>query len=912
VTNPVVSPASINVTKSETAPGAGATVTASQSTISYQLAVNNSGSLASGAVTVTDTIPTGTSYVAGSASCGATPSCSVSFAGGTVTWTLTSVAAGATGNLTFQASVDSGTAEGTTVSNSATFTNVNTPGCSTSTCTSNTVTNPVVIPAPIVVAQSYSGAVGNTTFGVGTNPPEPRVAISGNLLTGDSDPTGHTLTVSGPSTTTQGGTVTVNSDGTFTYNPPVGFTGANDTFTYTVSNGFHSASNTATIAVASRVWYVNRSLGTNGNGTSVSPFNTLASATGPAGPTAAGDFIFLFSAASNYTGGLVLKTNQTLVGQSVGLVVGGKTVVTASGANPTITNAAGSPGITLAENDTVRGVTVSATSGPGVSANGVNAATIESSVIIASNGGDGLDVTGGNGAFSVAAPITTAGGHAVSIANRTGGTVTLSGLVTDNGTGVVLTTNTGATINLTGGVVAATGANSAFTATGGGTVSVTGAANTLTTTTGTALNVANTNIGASGLTFRSISSNGAANGILLNNTGATGGLTVTGTPGTVASGGTIQSSTGSGVSATNTTNLHLSWMSILNNGNALNEGGLRLVNVFGSGELTSSTVSGSFEDNVYLSNSIGTLTSFNIQGPSCTIANNNTTSGNTGISVLATLTSTMTVTITNCAFHGNRSDTIHTDTADSSNLHATITNNVITAGTGGANQGNIGIDVSTALTSTLTYDVENNKIGTDGTTAAPLLNTGINVFAGNNSTATGKVIGNTIVNAGAGFSGDGIRIFQSDSGTLDAKVSGNTVSNVGNDFGIDATDNGSGTGASTGKLNIAVTNNNVSVLPTAINAIRVRGRRDTTTCASITGNTATTNGGGNGLSISQANTAVYKLEIVPPPPLGPLTDAQAAAEATSLNPAAVGVEAFSATGTGITGVAVGSCTGIPT
>ena len=36
------------------------------------------------------------------------------------------------------------------------------------------------------------------------------------------------------------------------------------------------------------------------------------------------------------------------------------------------------------------------------------------------------------------------------------------------------------------------------------------AVNTITTTTGTALNVANTTIGASGLTFRSISANGAA------------------------------------------------------------------------------------------------------------------------------------------------------------------------------------------------------------------------------------------------------------------------------------------------------------------------------------------------------------------------------------------------------------------
>ena len=53
-----------------------------------------------------------------------------------------------------------------------------------------------------------------------------------------------------------------------------------------------------------------------------------------------------------------------------------------------------------------------------------------------------------------------------------------------------------------------------------------GTNNTIDTTTGTALNVTNTDIGASGLTFQSISANGAPNGIVLNNTGASGGLTV--------------------------------------------------------------------------------------------------------------------------------------------------------------------------------------------------------------------------------------------------------------------------------------------------------------------------------------------------------------------------------------------------
>jgi hypothetical protein len=96
-------------------------------------------------------------------------------------------------------------------------------------------------------------------------------------------------------------------------------------------------------------------------------------------------------------------------------------------------------------------------------------------------------------------------------------------------------------------------------------VNVTGANNTLATTTGTALNVSSTSIGASGLTFKKIDANGAANGIVLNTTGASGGLTVTGT-GSAGTGGTIQNVVNRGVSAISTNSLSLSYMNFTNDG----------------------------------------------------------------------------------------------------------------------------------------------------------------------------------------------------------------------------------------------------------------------------------------------------------------------------------------------------------
>ena len=122
-------------------------------------------------------------------------------------------------------------------------------------------------------------------------------------------------------------------------------------------------------------------------------------------------------------------------------------------------------------------------------------------------------------------PSSTSGNPGINIANNTSGTIALSNaskVVTSGANpAVMLTNNTGATINFTGGGLHQHHWRH-WRTTGGGTVNVTGGGNTITTTTGTALNVANTNIGASGLTFQSISANGAANGIVLNSTGASG------------------------------------------------------------------------------------------------------------------------------------------------------------------------------------------------------------------------------------------------------------------------------------------------------------------------------------------------------------------------------------------------------
>jgi len=159
--------------------------------------------------------------------------------------------------------------------------------------------------------------------------------------------------------------------------------------------------------------------------------------------------------------------------------------------------------------------------------------------------------------------------NAVNINAKTGGTTAFSGAITASTTTATAIdlTNTGGTVNFTSGsLVINTTSGVGFNATGGGTISVTGATNTITSTTATALNVANTTIGASGLTFRSMSANGGTNGIVLNNTGGLGGLTVTGTGTTDGSGGTIQNTTGRGASFISASNITLRNMNFTNAG----------------------------------------------------------------------------------------------------------------------------------------------------------------------------------------------------------------------------------------------------------------------------------------------------------------------------------------------------------
>jgi hypothetical protein len=483
-----------------------------------------------------------------------------------------------------------------------------------------------------------------------------------------------------------------------------------------------------------------------------------------------------------------------------------------------ITNASGA-GVGLANGVDVQGVNISGTSGDGINGAAVTTATVGTTtpVSISSAGGDGVDLSGAaSGNISIASPISGSAGHSVSVANRSGGTTAFSGSIVDTGTGVSLSSNSGATINLTGGVTASTGANNAFSATGGGTVNVTGASNTLATTTGTALNVVNTTIGSSGLTFRSIGANGAASGIMLNNTGASGGLTVTGT-GSAGSGGTIQNSTGTGVSLSDVSGgvslshaivvdsgndgiggsgvagLSLDNVSVTSNGDANGDNGIDLTQLTGTSPLTNTTVSNNFDSNVVVSNSSGVL-NLNVTGGAYSGA---TGGQGDGIFVEGTGTGSQNLNVQGpITFANNVGDHIQhgSDAANTTDSDVTVNNATMTsppaAGGGPTCANNIlggGITVSHGGNSNTDLTLTNNNIQNSCIGAIAVGTTGSVVdqqSAQVDATIQNNVIGMAGVAGSGSVQGNGIFVDSNGNGLVRTLIAGNTIRQWTNRNGI--------------------------------------------------------------------------------------------------------------------------------
>ncbi len=208
-----------------------------------------------------------------------------------------------------------------------------------------------------------------------------------------------------------GGEVDVSADGAFTYITPPPTPGAfagTDTFEYTIedSNGVTEVATAMIEVITPAVWFVDADATDPGDGRRQTPLNDIQVLNDDGNdPDVEGDFIFLYEAAADYSGGLELEIDQTLVGQNVSLeaFLGTELGVTSSlqgllaslpeflvypETDPTPGNSmltGTTSTLVMADDTTAAGLVISSTLGRGVSASDAGNLLLES-----------VDVTGGN------------------------------------------------------------------------------------------------------------------------------------------------------------------------------------------------------------------------------------------------------------------------------------------------------------------------------------------------------------------------------------------------------------------------------------------------------------------------------------------------------------------------------------
>lgn len=390
------------------------------------------------------------------------------------------------------------------------------------------------------------------------------------------------------------------------------------------------------------------------------------------------------------------------------------------------------------------------------------------------------------------------------------------------------------------------------------------------------MDIQNTTIGASGVTFTSVSANGAANGIVLNTTGTTGGFTVTGTGTTVGSGGTIQNTSGSGVVLTSTrnvslsnlditstglhgiegttvTNLDLTRVRITSPGNAANENGINLTNLLGTSaagldsRFDTITITGAADNGIEVNNT--TATSAGVSGSPDLLtvtASNILDSTVGGIQFISGgVNGNMRLDVNGMSVFSNNAAVGIAANANSGIVQLNVTGaNQLIPGAGTQFKG---ISGGATATGSLFFNIDSNTITQNGSAGSGP--SAIAFAAFDTATMNGTISFNTISSTtpGSGSGGtavSGISVINEGSGTNAVTISNNSIT-LTDGFGII----GNAQGAGTGSLGLTISNNIINVngpdfANTSI-SIDNAGSVAQTLCTNITSNTLTTVPGGN-------------------------------------------------------------------
>lgn len=523
-------------------------------------------------------------------------------------------------------------------------------------------------------------------------------------------------------------------------------------------------------------------------------------------------------------------------------------------------------------------VTSTSSSTSGVALTGVGGSIDIAGGSISGSVVDGFRIAGGDASVTYGGSIDAASGHAVRVMNLAGGGVTFSGTVSGTALGVALIDNGSGSVSFTGDLALSTGGNPAFTATGGGTVSATGTTNALTTAGAPALRVEDTTIGSGGLRFGSISATGGTNGIILVNTGTSGGLIITGdgsdtTVGGNGSGGTIGGMAGPDGSTRGTaiyledtanvvlrriridgTNQNFGIRGIRVNGFALEYstvagtngtsstagthgegsiyfGGLAENGLSGTSSITDSIVSGGRARNVSVANVSGAST-LAIGGTTFGATQSFANSGSSLAIEARNAGTSVDATVSNSAFTGAAGDLANFTGQSGTTMDVGFTNNTLTNNHPFNAIGGGGLTI--ASRGVMTLDVRDNTMRDAHGSAMTLFRSSATAFTG---TVASNQIGVAGVAGSGSASGNGIFYTSAGGGSASLSFTGNVIQNYAGNAGIYA-DAGGGTSAQSLTItgNTTVQPGSVAFAGLALVAGSPGSSDDIDICTTITGN----------------------------------------------------------------------------
>jgi uncharacterized repeat protein (TIGR01451 family) len=710
-----------------------------------------------------------------------------------------------------------------------------------------------VMTTPLAGNDSYS-ASGNIQL---------TIAAPG-VLANDVDPdgVGPALTVSAGTTTTNGGNLTLSANGGFTYNPPPGFEGV-DTFTYTLNDGEGNTDTaTAAITVTGMIWFVNNSLGSNGDGRLSAPFNSLANFVAGAADDP-GDNIFIYSGAGNYTGPLTLLNNQKLIGQGAGDTLsniagvtppaGSLSLPATGGARPVI--AASGANLTLASGNTLRGFNLSNTGGTALSGLNFGALTV-AEVSVSNTNGVGINLDNGAPNASFTSVNTSGGGNGIVLQNWASGSFTITG---------------------SGGSCAA----ATPTCTGGVIQNTTGPNTTAVPPTGAGIALNNvTNISLNNVRVRDHSNYGIR------------GVNVTG----FTLNNSLIDATAPGFNGDDPAN---------------DDGSIYFTNLLGACGITSSDIRRGLENLLQVDNTGGSLTlnisNSNFQETSLSLG---PVVGNAGINLMARMTAVMTVNITNTSIHDVLTDCVFGRAQDNGALSLTATDCALL-------DSDQAFDLAVTQNADLNYDIQNNTMTGHTQNALQVVIGEVS----NLSNVSGKIIGNTIGGAAAVDSGSelgfGINMDLRGNGTSSTTIHNNIISHTDREGIFIVTRGESSASIKTGQHAMRITNNTINApddnSPFSfgnINGLSIETNNGQTFCLNISGNTSSPAASGfsqrDGYRLrqrSQGAASVFQIQGLTP--ASGATDAQVQSYMQSINTGTCFV--VPASGTNIVAYTAGAC-----